>query len=189
MYEYQTQGFFAQCTGKMEELCEQELIELGAAETKIDYKGVYFKSDIPTIYKINYVSRLLSRVLAPLVIFPCHNTNTLIKRAKKINWEDFCSLEKTFSISASVSKSQITNSLYASQCLKDGIVDYFREKYGKRPNVEVVNPDVRLNLHINKDTAIISLDTSGESLHKRGIQASCRRSAYAGNSRSRNYKY
>ena len=79
-------------------------------------------------------------------------------------------MEKTFSISASVSQSRITNSLYASQCLKDGIADYFRNKYGKRPDVQVVNPDVRFNLHIEKDMAVISLDTSGESLHKRGYR-------------------
>src|SRR3989304_3845455 len=176
-YEYEKTGFFAQVTGKMETLCEEELIELGATETKTTYKGVYFKlaspkggSDLPTLYKINYTSRLLSRVLAPLITFPCHTTNALIQMAKKIRWEDFCSLKKTFAISSSVSKSRITNSLYASQCLKDGIADYFRDKYGKRPDVEVVNPDVRFNLHIEKDMAVISLDTSGESLHKRGYR-------------------
>src|SRR3990172_4287015 len=170
MYEYKENGFFAQVTGKMENLCEEELIELGATETKTTYKGVYFKADISTLYKINYTSQLLSRVLAPLVTFPCHTTDILMKQAKKIHWEDFCSLEKTFAISASVSKSRITNSLYASQCLKDGIADYFRDKYGKRPNVEVTNPDVRFNLHIDKDMAVISLDTSGDSLHKRGYR-------------------
>ena len=169
-YEYKLNGFFAQVTGKIEELCEQELIELGATETTTAYKGIYFKSDISTLYKINYTSRLLSRVLAPLISFSCRTTNYLYQRAKKIHWEDFFSLEKTFAISASVANSKITNSLYASQCLKDSIVDYFRDKYGKRPNVEVVNPDVRFNLHIDKDLAVISLDTSGESLHKRGYR-------------------
>lgn len=170
MYDYKEKGFFAQVTGKMETLCEEELIELGAIETKTTYKGVYFKADIPTLYKINYTSRLLSRVLAPLITFSCHTTNALYQKAKKIHWEDFLSNEKTFAISASISKSRIINSLYASQCLKDGIADYFRDKYGKRPDVEVVNPDVRFNLHIEKDMAVISLDTSGDSLHKRGYR-------------------
>lgn len=118
LYLYRQNGFFAQVTGNMENLCEEELIELGAAETKTAYKGVYFKSDMPTLYKINYTSRLLSRVLAPLITFPCHTTDILIQKAKKIHWEDFCSPEKTFAISSSVSKSRITNSLYASQCFK-----------------------------------------------------------------------
>ncbi|HKB86008.1 MAG TPA: THUMP domain-containing protein [Ignavibacteriaceae bacterium] len=170
MYDYLEKGYFGQATGKMENLCGEELAEIGATDIKPDYKGVYFNADIATIYKINYTSRLLSRVLAPLVTFPCHTTNILIQRAKKIHWEDFLSVKKTFAISSSVSKSRITNSLYASQCLKDGIADYFRDKYGKRPDVEVVNPDVRFNLHIEKDTAVISLDTSGDSLHKRGYR-------------------
>ena len=93
--------------------------------------------------------------------------------------DDFFSVDKTFAISASVSKSRITNSLYASQCLKDGIADYFREKYRKRPNVEVVNPDVRFNFHIHKDTAIISLYFRRLAAQK-GIRTSSRRSSNAG---------
>ena len=170
MYEYQSKGFFAQVPGMMEELCEQELIELGATNTKAAYRGVYFDADKTTLYKINYTSRLLSRVLAPLKSFHCHNTNVLYKSASQIEWEDFLSIEKTFSISASVAKSNINNSLFASQRLKDAIADYFRNKYDKRPSVNTVNPDVRFNLHIEKDEAVISLDASGESLHKRGYR-------------------
>lgn len=170
MYEYQSKGYFAQVPGMMEELCAQELVELGATNTKTTYRGVYFNADIETLYKINYTSRLLSRVLAPLKTFHCNNTNVLYKTGLQIRWEDFLSIEKTFSISASVSKSNINNSLFASQRLKDAIADYFRSKYDKRPSVETVNPDVRFNLHIEKDEAVISLDSSGESLHKRGYR-------------------
>lgn len=171
MFQYQKDNvFFAQVTGMMETLCEKELIELGAKNTKVTYRGVTFEADLPTIYRINYTSRLISRVLAPLATFPCHTTDALIKMAQKIPWQKIFSVDKTFAISASVSKSQITNSLYASLCLKDGIADYFRDKYGKRPNVEKDTPDVRFNLHIEKDTAVVSLDTSGESLHKRGYR-------------------
>src|SRR4030065_1181532 len=170
MYQYQRDGFFAQAPGMMEELCKQELLEVGATNKETAYRGVHFKADKPTLYKINYTSRLLSRVLAPLITFHCHNTNVLIKTAEKIHWEEIFSVDKTFAISSSVSKSSINNSLYASQVLKDGIADYFRAKVGKRPNVETVNPYVRFNLHIEKDTAVISLDASGESLHKRGYR-------------------
>ena len=170
MYQYNTEGYFAQVPGMMEELCEQELIELGAANTKISYRGVYFNADKETLYKINYTSRLLSRVLAPLKSFHCQNTNVLYKTSLQIKWEDFLSLDNTFSISASVAKSNINNSLFASQRLKDAIADYFRNRYDKRPSVDTGNPDVRFNLHIEKDEAVISLDTSGESLHKRGYR-------------------
>lgn len=155
----------------METLCEEELNELGAKNSKVVYRGVSFEADSAVLYKINYTSRLISRVLAPLKTFLCYNGNDLKKIAQKIKWEEFFSVNQTFSITASVSKSQINNSLYASQCLKDGIADYFREiSGGKRPDVNTVNPDVRFNLHIEKDSAVLSLDTSGESLHKRGYR-------------------
>jgi putative N6-adenine-specific DNA methylase len=172
MYAYQKNNkFFAQVPGMMEAFCEEELKELGAKNTEISYRGVYFEADLESLYRINYTSRLISRVLAPLITFHCPNTNTLIKNAEKVKWEKIFSVDKTFAISASVAKSQITNSLYASQCLKDGIADYFRKvSNGIRPNVNTVSPDVRINLHIEKDEAVISLDTSGESLHKRGYR-------------------
>jgi len=172
MYEYRKENkFFAQVPGMMESLCEDELKELGAKNIKVAYRGVYFEADHASLYRINYTSRLVSRVLAPVITFHCQNTNVLIKTAEKIRWEEFFTVDKTFAISASVAKSSITNSLYASQCLKDGIADYFRKvSNGIRPDVNTVNPDVRINLHIEKDEAVISLDTSGESLHKRGYR-------------------
>ncbi len=171
MFEYQNNNvFFAQVTGLMEEICGKELIELGAQNIKPVYRGIYFEADSAAIYRINYTSRLITRVLAPLKTFSCHSTDALKKTAEKIPWEVLFSADKTFAISASVSKSKINNSLYASLCLKDGIADYFRNKFGKRPNVEKQNPDIRFNLHIDKNIAVISLDTSGESLHKRGYR-------------------
>jgi putative N6-adenine-specific DNA methylase len=172
MYEYQKDNiYFAQVPGMMESLCEEELIELDAKNTKAAYRGVYFEADSVSLYRINYTSRLISRVLAPLITFHCPTTNVLIKTAEKIKWEEIFNIKQTFAISASVAKSAITNSLYASQCLKDGIADYFRKvSDGLRPDVSTVNPDVRINLHIEKDVAVVSLDTSGESLHKRGYR-------------------
>ncbi|MDP3444057.1 MAG: THUMP domain-containing protein, partial [Ignavibacteria bacterium] len=171
IYNYQKDNrFFAQVPGMMEKICEEELIELGATNTEPVYRGVYFNADINTIMRINYCSRTISRVLAPLLDEHCDDAKKLIKIASKIQWEKFISLNKTFAITSAVNKSQITNSLYASQCLKDGIADYFRAKYDKRPDVSVTNPDVRINLFIEKDHAVISIDTSGESLHKRGYR-------------------
>ncbi len=172
MYNYQFDSrYFAQAPGKMEEMCAEELQELGATDIEVSYRGVYFTADKKTLYRINYMSRMLSRVLAPLISFRCRGTEELTVKARKISWETFFSVDQTFAITASVAKSRITNSLYASQCLKDGIVDHFREvSRGIRPSVETVNPDVRLNLHIEDDRAVVSLDTSGESLHKRGYR-------------------
>ena len=155
----------------MEPLCEEELRELGAANTRVTYRGVYFRADAEALYRINYSSRLLSRVLAPLLTFRCPDANTLRKTAERIRWEEFFSINQTFAITASISNSAFTNSLFAAQCFKDGIADYFRTiRRGRRPDVNTVNPDIRLNLRIEKETALISLDTSGESLHKRGYR-------------------
>lgn len=171
-YEYQhTHRYFAQAPGQMEELCAEELRELGATDVEVAYRGVYFRAEPAALYRINYTSRLLSRVLAPLLTFRCADPATLTATARGLPWEALFSLEHTFSITASVAKSAITNSLYAAQCLKDGIADRFRDvRKGRRPSVETVNPDVRLNLRIEKDVALLSLDTSGESLHKRGYR-------------------
>ena len=154
----------------MEELCEKELIELGVKNTRITYRGIHFEADLITIYRINYTSRTITRVLAPLKSFRCKDANTIMKIAGKIEWDKLFSLKQTFAITSSVSNSTITNSLYASQVLKDGIADYFRSKFGKRPNVETINPDIRFNLFIERENAVLSLDTSGESLHKRGYR-------------------
>ena len=83
MYEYQTNNtFFAQVPGMMEELCEQELIELGAKNTRVAYRGIYFEADLLTIYRINYTSRTISRVLAPLKFFRCRDANSIMKLAE-----------------------------------------------------------------------------------------------------------
>lgn len=170
-YEYQKNNrYFAQVTGGTEELCAEELKVLGAGNTSVSYRGVYFECDIKTLYRINYSSRLITRVLAPLITFHCHTPQSISKAAEKISWEAFFSVNETFAITASVSKSNINNSLYAAQVLKDGIADYFRGKYNRRPDVNTENPTVRFNLFIEKDNAIISLDASGESLHKRGYR-------------------
>ena len=173
MFDYQRKNnFFAQAPGKMEELCEQELKELGATNIRTAYRGVYFQAEPAVLYKINYTSRLLTRVLAPLFTFNCKSTNDIKNSASKTKWEKLISLNTTFAITASVSNSKITHSKYAALCLKDSIADYFNAKYKKRPNVDTRTPDVRLNLHIEKELATVSLDVSGESLHKRGYRLS-----------------
>ncbi|MBI5728007.1 MAG: class I SAM-dependent RNA methyltransferase [Ignavibacteriales bacterium] len=171
MYRYQEdQTFFAQAPGQMEELCAAELRELGATDVEPVYRGVYFKADISTLCRVNYCARMLSRVLAPLKEFQCVNPGAITRNAAKINWEDFMSVDTTFAITSTVTQSRITNSLYAAQVLKDVIADHFTAYYGRRPDVDTKNPDIRFNLHIEKELAVLSLDTSGESLHKRGYR-------------------
>ncbi len=171
MYEYQKNNrYFAQIADGIKELGVQELTELGAGNVSSAYRGIYFDADMETLYRINYSSRLVSRVLAPLVWFRCHTTDQLYKKAMQIKWTDFLSPKNTFAIFSNVSNSKIRNSKFASLRLKDGIVDSFRDSSGDRPNIDTRDPDIWLNLHIDNNEAIISLDTSGGSLHRRGYR-------------------
>lgn len=171
MYEYQqTRRYFAQIAGGMEEMGRDELSELGGRNARPAYRGVYFEAERAALYRINYASRLATRVLAPLISFKCHHTDELYKKAMELNWGDFLNLDNTFAVFAQVSNSKITHSRYAALRLKDAVVDYFRKQRGKRPDVDTVLPDVWLNLHIENSRAVISLDTSGGSLHRRGYR-------------------
>ncbi len=171
MYVYQrNKQYFAQIAEEIKELGARELSELGALNITPEYGGLYFNADREALYRINYSTRFFSKILAPLMSFDCRSADELYKKAKQINWVDFISFENTFAVSGNVSDSEITNSHYASLRLKDAIVDSFREIYGKRPDIDSRNPDIRLNLHIRNDSAVISLDTSGGSLHRRGYR-------------------
>ena len=173
MFEYQQHGkFFAQVAGSMEDLGAAELKEFGAKEIAPVYRGVHFKTDLSHIYRINFQSKFISRILAPLITFDCHSTKYLYSTASKIVWDEFLNNNKTFAIYANVSNSKITHSRYATLVLKDAIADFFTKKYDKRPDIDTKSPDVVFNLFIYKNRATISLDTSGEPLHKRGYRQS-----------------
>lgn len=171
MFTYQkTNRYFAQVADGLEELAAAELETLGAGNCRPAYRGVYFEADRAGLYRINYRSRLCTRVLALLLRFDCHSTKYLHKTAIKLPWEALLDPEKSFAVQANVSHSKIRHSQYAALCLKDAIVDYFRDRCGRRPSIDTRNPDVWLNLHIESNKAAISIDTSGGSLHRRGYR-------------------
>jgi putative N6-adenine-specific DNA methylase len=122
------------------------------------------------IYRILYESRLVTRVLAPLLVFDCHSDRYLHKTAKKLDWSAILDPDSTFMVVANVSQSRISHSLYAAQVLKDAIVDRFREETGRRPSVDTVDPDVVLNLHVHANRATVSVDLGAGSLHRRGYR-------------------
>ncbi len=170
-YLYQETGqYFGQLASGAESCGEAELKKLGATKINKGYLGFYFCADSKAIYNIVYKTRIFSRVLAPLMAFDCHSEKYLYKTAQQIDWTDFLTLTKTFAITANVADSNIRNSQYAGQILKDAIVDQFREKTTERPNVDTRFPDLQLNLYIHKNKARISVDLGGGSLHKRGYR-------------------
>jgi len=168
MYLYQKKRrYFAQVTGGLEDLALEEIKELGGYGLEIAHRGVHFSAEIKNLYKIIYKTRIATRILAPLEQFFAHDDKRLYGKAKSINWSDFLTTDTTFRIYSNVAHSKINHSNYAGQVLKDAIVDQFRQKEGKRPSVDKADPDVSINLYIHSDKATISLDLSGESLHKR----------------------
>ncbi|UCD65788.1 MAG: class I SAM-dependent RNA methyltransferase [Deltaproteobacteria bacterium] len=171
MFTYQKSGrYFAQIGEGLEDLGKKELEKLGARDIKPAYRGFYFSADKAALYRLNYCSKFLSRILAPLIRFDCHSDKYLYRTASKINWQSLINLKNTFAVKANVSHSKITHSQFASLRLKDAIVDAFKNKTGKRPNVDTREPDVLFNLHIQNNKATVYLDTSGASLHKRGYR-------------------
>jgi putative N6-adenine-specific DNA methylase len=170
-YLYQTTGqYFGQLASGAESCGEAELKALGATKINKGYLGFYFCADQRTIYEIVYKTRIFSRILAPLIAFDCHSDKYLYKTAQQIDWSDFLTLTKTFAITSNVADSNIRNSQYAGQVLKDAIVDQFRTKTTERPNVDTRFPDLLLNLYIHENKARISVDLGGGSLHKRGYR-------------------
>ncbi len=171
MYIYQEKNaYFAQISDGLEELGAEELKELGVSEVRPGYRGIHFKAPKEVLYRVIYNARLISRVLAPLASFPVKDGDSLYREAKKIRWTDFLSERMTFAVFANVSESDINHSQFAALRLKDAIADYFREKKGVRPNVDTKTPDSWFNLHIRQNKAVVSLDASGGSLHKRGYR-------------------
>ena len=169
LYEKDSQ-FFAQVAESIKDIAIKELKELGAYDLKPVFRGVWFKATKRDFYRINYFSRLISRILAPLVTFECHDKDDLYKAAKKIRWEEFLTPKKTFSIGANVSESEITHSNFAGLRVKDAIADYFRDRSDRRPNVDAKDPFIIINVHLHKNLATISIDASGGPMHKRGYR-------------------
>jgi len=171
MFDYQERHrYFAQTPGGMEELAALELSELGAAGIRTAHRGLHFEAQRETLYRINYRARLLARVLAPLKTFHCHNTEYLYRQVKLMDWSSMITPDHTFSVSSTVSHSAVKHSHYAALCVKDGIADHFRKRFSSRPSVRKEDPDLRVNLHIENNLATLSLDTSGDSLHRRGYR-------------------
>ena len=154
----------------LEEILADELKNLGAQNIKIQNRAVSFKGDTGFMYKANLNLRTCLRILKPIQTFQAHNEKELYKNILKIDWENYLTTESTFATHATTNSEVFNHSKYASLLVKDGIADYFRNKYDKRPNVDPENPDLTINLHINKHTCTVSLDSSGESLHKRGYK-------------------
>ena len=160
----------AKTMAELEDVLAEELIELGANNVEKGIRMVSFTGDDALLYKANLHCRTALRILKPIHTFVANNADEVYEEIKKINWDEYLSLDKTFSIDAVVFSHIFRHSKFVSYRVKDGIVDYFSERYEKRPSVSVTNPDLVFNIHIAHNKCTLSLDSSGESLHKRGYR-------------------
>lgn len=164
------QQFFASCPKGLEILLKQELSGLGAVECRETIAGVYFSSDIESAYRCCLWSRLANRILKPVSEFFVDQPQDLLKGVTNISWDQYFSSDKTFIVDFTGVNDSIRHTQYGAQTVKDGVVDFFREFDGSRPSVSKDAPDVRINARLAKNKVHISLDYSGESLHKRGYR-------------------
>ena len=160
----------AKTMAELEDVLAEELTNLGADDVEIGTRMVSFSGDKALMYKANVHCRTALRILKPIYDFKAETADEVYEALKQLNWEEYLSLDKTFSIDAVVYSHIFTHSKFVAYKVKDAIADWFNEKYEKRPSVSLTNPDVVFNIHISHNKCTLALDSSGESLHKRGYR-------------------
>jgi putative N6-adenine-specific DNA methylase len=154
-----------------EELLAKELIQLGAQDVTKGVRSVSFVGDKGFMYKANLALRTAIKILKPIHSFRARNEKELYDKLYNMSWEPYLKPTGTLAVDATVHSTTFTHSLYIAQKTKDAIVDKFRDTTGERPNVDLRFPDLKINVHIDRNTCDIALDTSGDSLHKRGYKS------------------
>ncbi len=154
----------------LEEVLAQELTELGASNIEIGRRMVSFTGDKAMMYKANFCLRTAIRILKPIKHFTAQTADEVYDAVKSIAWENYLDNMSSFAVDAVVFSTEFRHSKFVAYKVKDAIVDYFREKTGNRPSVRINNPDLSINIHIAENQCTLSLDSSGESLHRRGYR-------------------
>lgn len=154
----------------LEEVLAQELTELGASNIEIGCRMVSFTGDKAMMYRANFCLRTAIRILKPIKHFSAKTADEVYEAVKSIEWENYLDNMSSFAVDAVVFSNEFRHSKFVAYKVKDAIVDYFREKTGNRPSVRINNPDVSFNIHVAEDQCTLSLDSSGESLHRRGYR-------------------
>jgi putative N6-adenine-specific DNA methylase len=162
--------FIAKTITGLEEVLAKELLRLGAREVEPLYRAVAFTGDKGFLYKANFCLHTALRILVPIHSFEVSDEQSLYNAIKKMPWEDYLEATDSLAIDTVLSTRLFSHSQFISQKAKDAIVDRFREKFQVRPDVDLKNPTLRINLHINENICNVSFDSSGESLHKRGYR-------------------
>ncbi|MBR5688619.1 MAG: N-6 DNA methylase [Prevotella sp.] len=154
----------------LEPVLAKELTELGANNIQIGRRMVSFSGDKELMYRANFQLHTAIRVLKPIIHFKARSADDVYDAVKGVDWAKYIDNGKTFAVDSVVFSDEFRHSKFVSYKVKDAIVDQFRENTGSRPNISVSNPDLRLHIHIADEDCTLSLDSSGESLHRRGYR-------------------
>lgn len=160
--------FFATCAKGLEYLLVDELVALGAGNVREALAGVHFDGSLALGLRACLWSRLASRILMPLAEYDAGDAEALYDGAASVDWPSHLHPDRTFAVDAVVRASSINQSMFAAQRIKDAVVDGLRAHHGRRPNIDPAEPDLRLNLRLVRDRAVLSLDLAGQPLHRRG---------------------
>ncbi len=164
--------FIATCAAGLETLTVDEIRKWGGQEIVKEIGSVRWSGSLESGYRACLWSRFSSRILLLLDEMPIANTDDLYDQARRQNWEEHLGIDNSFAVDGTCAQgSPITHSRFAALRVKDGVVDQFREKTGRRPDVQVTQPDIRLNIHVGGEKSSLSIDLSGESLHRRGYRS------------------
>lgn len=170
MNKEEVRTFIAKTFYGLEDILAKEIRALGAKNIEILNRAVKYEGDKKLLYKSNLLLRTALRILLPIEEFSVNSYDQLYKKALQIDWDKYFTPYHTFFINSFVNSPHMDHSHFAALRLKDAIVDYFKKKYNVRPSIDKEDADYRLNLHVYKERCTISLDSSGESLHKRGYK-------------------
>jgi putative N6-adenine-specific DNA methylase len=157
----------------LEPVLAKEIEAIGGTNIREGRRVIFFEGNLELIYKSNYLLRTALRVLKEIAVFQFKDIDQFYLRSREVNWLKYMAVNQSFVITSTISNSKdFRNSMFASLKVKDAIADHFRNKTGKRPNVDTRNPEIFIHVHVSSNTCTLSLDSSGESLHKRGYRAS-----------------
>ena len=162
--------YFATVARGLESLAAEELEQLGAKRIKPEFCGVAFWGDRSLLYRSNLWSRLSFRILKVLKKFPCADADDLYQGVQSLDWDEYLTPDLTFAVNATGKTKALNHSHFTALQTKNAIVDWQRQVFGDRSTIDTWEPDLRVNVHIYRDMCTLSLDSSGNSLHRRGYR-------------------
>lgn len=163
--------YFATVARGLEKIAAEELECLGAKNVQPDFTGVHFQGDTLLMYRVNLWARTIFRVLMILTEFPCANAEQLYQGVQGISWSEYLKPEQTLAVNATGKTKELNHSHFTALQVKNAIVDQQRNQWGKRSSINLEKPDILVNAHIHQNRCILSLDSSGSSLHRRGYRS------------------